>query len=1087
MKKFLLILLTIMALVAMMVAPVTAAEGSPAASLSSYTTTGAPGAAVSVTLNLSGFEKASSIGIQVTAADGLKLRSDSSWLLSGVLTDFNKNGGGAWTNGTETDINGSVATLVFTVPTPAAGQTNMDYRFSCTVQAMNGPEVIGSANTSGVIRVSNPATCVTLNKSSLNLDMNGSASAVLTATVTPANTSDALVWTSSDSAVATVANGTVTAVKAGTATITVTAGAHTAACTVTVTCSHKLTEHAYQAPTCQAAGNNLYYTCNACGVVLDSSKAATTVEAQIIPQVDHAGGAATCTEKATCSMCGNAYGNTLPHDYAEVYNSNADNHWYQCKNCMDTKDSAAHTFEWVVDVAATGTTEGKMHEECAVCKYKRNENTVIPHMHAVSKHDAVAATCAATGNVEYWTCASTLCSGKFYGNAECTKELTSVTLEKNPANHTGLTELKNAAAATCGAPGYSGDTYCKDCGTELSKGAVIPATGIHTGGTASCTAQATCIGCGQPYGQLKDHTYATAWSYDAVSHWKICTGCNTAKSNEAAHTLVWITDKAPTEDATGLRHQECTCGYKTSEGTVVDKLPHTHVGITHHDATAATCTTKGNVEYWTCSSNLCSGKFYGDKDCYNLLTTIETSVNELNHLASELRNVSAANCYQDGYSGDTCCKACNKVLIDGVVVPASGNHTAGTKWYTNGENHWHTCTTSGCTAVVDQQKHTFTWKTDKPATEDETGLKHEECDCGYKRNENTSIPKLDHTHVGIKHHGAVPATCVKAGTVEYWTCSSSKCANKYYGDASCQLLLTSIVEAINASNHTGATEVKDKLAATCSENGYTGDTWCTGCKAMIQKGEAIPATNVHTPKAGYEKDEKLHWQLCVHCDAIVGGAKAEHTYTWKTDKAATETATGLKHQECTACGHVTGKDTVIDKLKHNPVRVDGKLPTCVEEGAAEHFFCQNCGNYYTSANGKADRLTKKADLILAATGHTMGTEWLTDEENHWHACACGEKEAEGAHEFQLVGVMEATETSEGYTGDEVCVVCEYVKTKGEAVPCIVEESTVEETQPATTEAPAETKKGGSVLWIVLLVAAGGAVAVLVLKRRKGNA
>ena len=1090
MKRFTLILISIMVLVAMMVTPVTATGG--AAAFGPYTSTGAPGSTVSVTLSLSGFDEATSMGIQITTESGLKLNAEScTWAKSGVLQNFSGNNG-VWAAGAATDINGAVATLVFTVPTPAEGQTDMDYSFSCAVQAMNGSELVGSAGASGVIRVSNPATGLTLDKSSLSLDMNGSASAVLAATVTPANTSDALVWTSSDASVATVSNGTVTAKKAGTATITVTAGSKTASCAVTVTCSHNLTEYPYQAPTCQAAGHNLYYICGACGLVLDSNKAVTTVEAQTIAKVDHSGGTATCTEKAVCTMCNQPYGETLPHDYATVYSTDANNHWYQCKNCTASKDSGAHSFEWVVDVAATGTTEGKKHEECTVCHFKRNENTVISHTHSVTKHNAVAATCAAAGNVEYWTCASDKCSGKFYGNAECTKELTTVTVEKNPANHTGQTELKNVVAATCGTAGYSGDTYCKGCNAELSKGTTVPATGIHTGGTATCTAQAVCTGCNQPYGQLKPHTYATAWSYDANGHWKICTGCNTAKSNEAAHTLVWITDKAPTEDATGLSHQECTCGYKTSEGTVLDKLPHAHVGITHHNATAATCTTKGNVEYWTCSSDKCSGKYYGDKDCYTLLTTIETPVNEDNHLASELRNVSAANCYQDGYTGDTCCKACGDVLTAGVVVPASGKHVAGTKWNSDAENHWHACTTSGCTAVVDQQKHTFTWKTDKAATEDETGLKHEECACGYKRNENTVIPKLDHVHVGIKHYAAVPATCVKAGTVEYWTCSSTKCTDKYYGDASCQLLLTTIVEEINASNHTGDTELKETLDPTCSENGYTGDTWCTSCKTMIQKGEAIPATGIHTPKETYEKDEKVHWQLCVHCDAIVGGAKVEHTYTWKTDKAATEAATGLKHQECTACGHVTSKDTVIAKLKHNPVRVDGKLPTCEEEGIAEHFFCKNCGVYYTSVDGKLGKWTKKADLVLAATGHIMGTEWLSDEENHWHACSCGEKEEEAAHEFRLVGVAEATETETGYTGDEVCAVCEYVKTKGEEIPCIaVEETeapTVEETVPATTEAPAEAKEGGfPILWIVLLLAAGAVIVLLVLKRRKGNA
>lgn len=900
MKRFTLILISIMVLVAMMVTPVTATGGSPAASLSSYVTTGAPGETVSVTLNLSGFADATSMGLQITTADGLKLNSEScAWLKSGMLVNFSGNSG-VWGVGAATDINGSVATLVFTVPTPAAGQTNMDYSFTCSVQAMNNADVIGSVSASGVIRVSNPATALTLDNSSLSLDMNGSASAVLTATVTPANTSDALVWASSDTSVATVSNGTVTAKKAGTATITVTAGSLSASCTVTVTCSHDLKEYPYQAPTCQAAGNNLYYTCNACGIVLDANKAATTVDAQILAKVDHAGGTATCAAKAVCSMCQQPYGETLPH------------------------------------------------------------------------------------------------------------------------------------------------------------------------------------------------TYATAWSYDENGHWNICTSCNTAKNNAAAHTLVWITDKAPTEDATGLKHQQCTCGYKTSENTVIEKLPHSHTGIEYHAAVAATCTTTGNVEYWTCASDKCDGKYYSDENCYNLLTTIETPINEDNHLASELRNVSTANCYQDGYTGDTCCKACGDVLTAGVVVPTSGKHVAGTKWYSDAENHWHVCTTSGCGAVVDQQKHTFTWKTDKAATEDETGLKHEECACGYKRNENTVIPKLDHVHVGIQHHAAVPATCVKTGTVEYWTCSSTKCTDKYYGDANCQLLLSTIVEEINATNHTGDTELKDQLDATCSENGYSGDTWCTSCKTMIQKGEAIPATGVHTPKDTYEMDEKVHWQLCVHCDAIVGGVKVEHTYTWKIDKAATESATGLKHQECTACGHVINKDTVIEKLKHNPVRVDGQLPTCEEEGVAEHFFCKNCGSYYTSVDGKVGKWTKKDALVLPASGHVMGTEWLSDEDNHWHACSCGEKEDEAAHEFQLVGALEATETEEGYTGDEVCTVCEYVKTKGEVIPCVaVEETeapTVEETVPAPTEAPAEAKKGGfPIVWILLLLAVIVVVVLLILKRRKGQA
>ena len=79
-----------------------------------------------------------------------------------------------------------------------------------------------------------PATGVTLDKTELSLTEGESAT--LTATVEPENATDkAIVWTSSDNAVATVENGVVTAVKAGTAIITAACGSAKAECTVTVT------------------------------------------------------------------------------------------------------------------------------------------------------------------------------------------------------------------------------------------------------------------------------------------------------------------------------------------------------------------------------------------------------------------------------------------------------------------------------------------------------------------------------------------------------------------------------------------------------------------------------------------------------------------------------------------------------------------------------------------------------------------------------------------------------------------------------------------------------------------------------------
>ena len=45
----------------------------------------------------------------------------------------------------------------------------------------------------------------------------------------------------------------------------------------------------------------------------------------------------------------------------------------------------------------------------------------------------------------------------------------------------------------------------------------------------------------------------------------------------------------------------------------------------------------------------------------------------------------------------------------------------------------------------------------------------------------------------------------------------------------------------NPENHDGGTEVRGQKAASCTENGYTGDTYCLGCEALLQTGEEIPA------------------------------------------------------------------------------------------------------------------------------------------------------------------------------------------------------------------------------------------------------
>ena len=86
-----------------------------------------------------------------------------------------------------------------------------------------------------------------------------------------------------------------------------------------------------------------------------------------------------------CTVCGYTMTTeTIPatgggehtHSYGTDWKYDGTNHWHECE-CGDKADTAAHSFQWVIDKAATKEATGIKHEECTVCGAKRSENTVI--------------------------------------------------------------------------------------------------------------------------------------------------------------------------------------------------------------------------------------------------------------------------------------------------------------------------------------------------------------------------------------------------------------------------------------------------------------------------------------------------------------------------------------------------------------------------------------------------------------------------------------------------------------------------------------------------------------------------------------
>ena len=73
----------------------------------------------------------------------------------------------------------------------------------------------------------------------------------------------------------------------------------------------------------------------------------------------------------------------------------------------------------------------------------------------------------------------------------------------------------------------------------------------------------------------------------------------------------------------------------------------------------------------------------------------------------------------------------------------------------------------------------------------------------------------------------------------------------------------------------------------------------------------VPPSHIHSYGTDWKYDDTNHWHECQCGDKA---DTAAHTFKWVTDKEATATEKGSKHEECTVCGYKRSENTVIDKL-----------------------------------------------------------------------------------------------------------------------------------------------------------------------------
>ena len=405
---------------------------------------------------------------------------------------------------------------------------------------------------------------------------------------------------------------------------------------------------------------------------------------------------------------------------------------YVCdkKKKVETKPALGHAWDvGKITKEATCSETGVKTYTCKTCGETKTEE--IPKTkHDYEEHVVKAPTCTEKG-ISYYVCK----------NCRLT-----TSRRQTPATGHIHTEVRNQKDATYKEEGYTGDTYCKDCGKKLETGTVIPKL------------------------VEKEHDYGE-----------------------------WVLDQAPTCKKYGARHRICkNCGDRDVD--VLDKVDHTWELVS---TTPATCTI-GEIQHYKCSvcgetkdvtlSNPLgehswdNGKVTKKATCTEdgektyTCTVCNTTKTEVipatGHQHKEVRNAKKATCTEDGYTGDTYCKDCGAKLESGTVINKLG-HTWDngviTKEATETEEgvKTYTCKTCGETKtekIPVTSHHLDQGTITKKATCTENGEKTYHCtDADCDKTYVETIPATGHKFDSWK---TVKAQSIYSGAVQKRTCNA---------------------------------------------------------------------------------------------------------------------------------------------------------------------------------------------------------------------------------------------------------------------------------------------------------------------------
>ena len=454
-----------------------------------------------------------------------------------------------------------------------------------------------------------------------------------------------------------------------------------------------------------------------------------------------------------------------------------------------------------------------------------------------------------------------------------------VTVACSHANKTPVAEKDS----DCKNKGWDAYVKCDDCGqlfkadgtTEIAEIPFRELSSEHTGGTATCTAQAVCTVCSQPYGDLAAHSYTAADKKaealksegncnDYAVYYYSCSACGKVEKNDShvflgeknANNHVGGTalvnqseanHKTQTDGYTG--DTKCLgCGVIIGYGQPIPAGAHTPAGVWSNDPT----------HHW--------------KECTVVGCGIVIDGSKAEHSST---GANVATCQKAAV-----CDVCG--VSYGTVADHDWNTSS---WEKDATGHWHKCNTAGCTEKNDFAAHT---PDHQGGATEEYAIK---CSvCGYEIE-----AQLGHTHVFDQEVVA-----------DQYLASKANCTDpaKYYKSCKCGEKGTEPFTSGEALGHTEGTEW---------EKDATGH-WhiCTvaGCGVVIDSSKAA-----HTPdRDAATETDPIKCSVCGFEIAPALGHTHAHGTDWKSDKD--------NHWNECACGDKA------NTAAHADANSDGKCDVC---------------------------------------------------------------------------------------------------------------------------------------------------------------